>query len=236
MAKVQLFINPWTNERFLLLPDYPDLLYGALDFRWADVAAIYDSTLSRVVYPGQSMKEQYLSYIIYDLHEKRITGKASLPLVSRPPVWAPDSNSFAVVSDRESGKFTDEIYNVGTDGAVKRLTNLYEFSQGTNIDRLSWSPDGSQIAFWARTVTRDYQEVGILDIETHKITIFCLKNENGRMNGYESNAPIWSPDGYQLMVSVADQKNNHFVVLIDHQWMSAVQLLQPGLSPRGWLP
>lgn len=105
------------------------------------------------------------------------------PADEREPALSPDGRTIAWRSDR----FAGGIYVAPTDGSA---TPRWLANQGR---RPRFSPDGSQIAFWARTLQAD--EVG---------GIFVIPATGGSprrlaANFYTALLPVWSADGRYLL-------------------------------------
>ena len=90
------------------------------------------------------------------------------------PVWSPDGQSVAFVSDRDGD---DEIFVLGRDGSLRQITD----NEAKDADP-AWSPDGTQLAF---TSDRD----GSLAV--------WIMNADGTdpRRLVDGNKPAWSPDG-----------------------------------------
>jgi Tol biopolymer transport system component len=67
-------------------------------------------------------------------------GVTELPALGATPAWSPDSRQIVLINS-----FTDHIYVVNSDGTPTGVRLLY--SDATDVDHPSWSPDGSRIAF-----------------------------------------------------------------------------------------
>ena len=90
------------------------------------------------------------------------------------PVWSPDGQFVAFVSDRDGD---DEIFILGRDGTLRQLTE----NDAKDSDP-AWSPDGSQLAF---TSDRD---------GTVAIWLMTVDGTDARRLA-DGSKPAWSPDG-----------------------------------------
>ena len=80
------------------------------------------------------------------------------------PAWSPVDNRIAYVSE-ETGN--GDIYMLNLDGsALVRLTDNVE-----NFDKHpTWSPDGSQIAFWSDMSFNHNRQIWVVDLESRVLT------------------------------------------------------------------
>jgi TolB protein len=121
-------------------------------------------------------------YIIDSNGVRRLTDN---PAKDERPVWSPDGNKIAFVSDRDGNK---EIYIMDADGKNQRRLTFNDWDDQSP----SWSPDGKGLVFESKRggVTNLY----IIDIEggyEKKITDYGLKQVAG--------IPSWSPDGRRIV-------------------------------------
>ena len=96
------------------------------------------------------------------------------------PTWSPTGKWIAFLGS------DDALYLLGTDGRHRRrLAGRF----GTH---LSWSPDGSTLAFEIRGISPDLNaDIGTVDVETEKRR--TLTHDPG-----DEFAPAWSPDGHEI--------------------------------------
>ncbi len=100
------------------------------------------------------------------------------------PVWSPNSQMIAFISDRSGSGW--DIWITHFDG-----TGLQQLTTNTATDwDPSWSPDGSRIAF-ASTEGEDDLDIWVMDADGgNKIEL---------ITGSESyDHPMWSPDGSEI--------------------------------------
>lgn len=109
--------------------------------------------------------------------------------------WSPDAKTLAIV-DRgvESDPLSIFLLDVAT-GERKRLTTPPEKTVGDSV--LTWSPDGSSIAF-VRTASIAVQDIHIVELATGEVR--RLTNENRRVFGMTWNAN----DGNLLFTSAKE--------------------------------
>ena len=132
-------------------------------------------------------------------HPSRITGKKHSS--DSDPVWSSDGSHIAFISDRDGGP---AMYVMNADGTnQRRLTN-----PTYHIGDLSWSPNGSKIAFALNRAKGQHAEIYVLsvaDLKTEQLT-------NAKDSW--SLAPTWSPDGTKIAYVSGDNTNpSHIYVM-----------------------
>jgi TolB protein len=96
------------------------------------------------------------------------------------PTWSPTGERIAFLGS------DDALYLLGADGRHRRRLG------GRFGTRLSWSPDGSTLAFEIRGISPDLNaDIGTVDVETGKRR--TLTHDEGDEFG-----PAWSPDGRKI--------------------------------------
>jgi len=125
--------------------------------------------------------------------------------------WSPNGQWLAYVApvkvESNSGQTGSEIFAVqpGTTYLPAKWTDLTSLYGAVRINGLtsgdlSWSPDGTHIAFWVMRLNGDNPEtdagtasIHVLDINTHEIQSYC----GFTTTEHTPNPPrlIWSPDG-----------------------------------------
>ena len=241
-----LMVNPFTGERRVLPPDFPEISYEYPVLYWEGWSeTIYDPTLTRVVYPGPG-------YVLWDLESNR----ALATLRSRflhPPRWSPDGAQFVVAADPDFGeyRFGYELFSVSRDGElITPLTNLKAYYPASDMWGYSWSPQGNRIAFWLSTDpdavdSNDHaaQRLGVLDLATQEVTDYCIPLDAYRGDPFLGTipffasgvtSPIWSPNGQQLIVESRYAQDASRVILVDVVQDFAVQIADTML-PAGWM-
>jgi hypothetical protein len=127
--------------------------------------------------------------------------------------WSPNGQWFAYVTqtvfDEQAGIAGGEIFGiqpeVGTPIQWTNLTSKYGAVRinGRTARELSWSPDGSKIAFWViellgsdPAANTGSATIHILDINTGAVSVYCRFSTAE----HTPNPPrlVWSPDGTHL--------------------------------------
>ena len=204
-------LNPFTGERQVLLPDYPDfapnIMYGfnkAIRLYFGSANVAYDPSLRYVVYAKFINDEYYL--VLWDREFKQEL--AEIPdtgFFQRLPIWLPDGIAFLAVVTYPDGNNLDEWFMVSRDGEVRQLTH---FGGGIGLNA-SLSPDGHYLAFGGfqhDPFTR--MDLIILNLQTLKAVNTCIK--------FDYPSPIWSPDNQYLAVQSWDaEKKQSFVAVVN---------------------
>ncbi len=137
------------------------------------------------------------------------------------PRWSPDGKQIAFRSTR-NGK--PQLFCIAVDGGEART--LTAFAQGI-AEGPVWSPDGRQIAFTAppqqapadpklpyrvtRSVYR-FDKVGYLDGVVADLYVIAATGGEPRAltaDAYNNGAPVWSPDGRELLYTVTMFPDSH---------------------------
>jgi hypothetical protein len=250
-----LILNPFTGERQILLPDFPDYLdTPSTELPWWDgwSGVIYDPQITLAIYPRflEEDDERY-TYAIWDLSKgKQVANLADIFIyysilsdLFPMPLWSPDGMHFVMKGAVLKGDYVEfELFQVGRDGQAEQLTHLTSVADIRESDyggaSASWSPDGRYIAFYLGNwgVLEKQARVAVLDTLTREITDFCfpvIYRGEGYGGGFPE-APIWSPDGKQLLVVDWYEKDHQRVILVDTvQGFAAV--IAEDMQPVGWL-
>jgi hypothetical protein len=157
---------------------------------------------------------------LIDLQTRDLQGIAGgqIPLGKDVPyfdasAWSPDGSAFAYVApgtfDPKTQIAGAELYLIHPgDPEAEQLTNLYQQYGAVRINggiraSLSWSPDGSQIAFWViELLGPDYESqtgnavIHIVDTRTGTTRAYC----GFSTTEHTPDPPLlrWSPDGTSL--------------------------------------
>jgi hypothetical protein len=242
-----VLFNPYTREQKEYPFDFPNtsivsLSAGRPDPDWGTFAssmAIYDPTFSRVFYPGFGTGKDYNDYmiILWDLQNKAEISRfygGGVPVWKRdgadaimgiyPKIKRYDETGF-YVNVKDGLPYIDgmDLFEVSREGQTKRLTYLTTQYVATE-ERLSLSPDEQQVAFWLSLENNSgsneqRSELAVLDTTTGKIVNLCIVKE-----GINYYAPIWSPDGKYLAVTIAPNEKFSGTYLIDLQRYKAMKL------------
>jgi hypothetical protein len=197
-----------SSESYL---DFPAALMSDISFPHFSTTGFYVSpTGQQIVYDAAYDTEEY-PYHTRGLILAEVDTKAELwrtdtnhiwdRMWSRPE-WSPDGTQFAYV--RQDYEHADlEIALVDQTGIESILTNINEEDTFLVPMSLSWSPDGSKIAFWLwdaswtlrEPYTRPQQSpplpLYLADLTTNTVYDLCLQGRDQKI--------IWSPDGFSLI-------------------------------------
>jgi hypothetical protein len=216
-------INPFTSEQEDIPFDFPDVYqYSPPPIGFSPVSA-YDPTLTRLVYAVEK-PDRSVGYSLWDVEDHQeilfIDGPSWYP-----PKWSPDGSRFIVAT--YVGDSTDppiELAVIDRDGTIEQITDLHTYYPRT-IGEYSWSPDGTQVAFWfSGTWWQDaYEELMVLDISTGVITNYCVQ---GRARLKSTNAPVWSPDSTQIAIQSYAYGSDNQVIMVDIVQGHALQLTE----------
>ena len=247
-----LIINPFNDERKILLPDFPQFLNApstTLPYWYGWSGVIYDPTLNIAIYPGfiEGNDEMY-TYVLWDMSSKRVIASlenvfVAYILQNTPfpmPRWNPDNSQFVIRGlVPQPDRVIMELYSVSRDGATKQLTHLASTAYifGSN---LSWSPDGRYIAMFLGPVygaADQKARVAILDMKSFDVTDYCFSVSYSEEGHYsEDNAPaaIWSPNSKQFLVQDWYEKDHSRVILVDIERGVVAQVAE-NVEAVGWM-
>ena len=229
--------NPHTKEeKDYSNADFPDYDTDNARNDWV----FFDSTLTRAIY-------KHSAIFLVNMESKKIIARIADGF-DRTPVaeWTTDGSEAAIVGTTAVGttgtRMGDNIFAVGRDGQVTQLTHLAEkYGTGFNIHSMSWSPDSRHIAFWMwySGVTPYNWQLAVLDITSSKVTNYCISTDPyatpaGRPYFQGLSAPIWSPDGKQVIVELRAEGSASSIVLVDTTQNIAFQIAQ-NAYPVGWM-
>lgn len=142
----------------------------------------------------ESGPDRQLSIYTIDIDGKNLTQFTSNESNDEAPVWSPDGKRIAFFADRRERRdelpVALQIYIMNADGTeLNQITN-----NGSSLDyNITWSPDGSQLAFQSRPEinpgVHSIYAVGTDGTRRRRIT-------DGQFNDAQ---PQWSPDGKQIL-------------------------------------
>jgi Tol biopolymer transport system component len=237
-----LVFNPFTGSSKELTPNFPNIYTTSQNFMawWHSYAAamtIYDSALQLVLYP-----QSPTDLVLWDMNHKRELVKIHTqnPYGSRPQ-WSPDNQIIAVDVSTGSEYFSDEIVVINRKGEVKILTNFRNTIGPVDVQEYNWSPDGRYLAFWYNTNPEEKNsvyELATLAIDTGKTTNYCVFDYI-RSDEISLLAPIWSPDGNEIIVRGNTTKeigivNMDEIFLLDLARKYLVKI-EENVVPLGWM-
>ena len=242
-----LVLNPFTLERTLLEPDFPEIY---MHWLIGGMMVVYDQSLERAVYLQGSEGSQ-IYYTLWDVTNAQAL--VSIPYRGSPdriPKWSPLGNEFVIAYQPvDLSWLSYEIYTVERNGEITQQTNLNNYYNWVSITDYSWSPDGNKIAFWYSAGLESYdsldifhffkeQQLAVLDLASGQITCYCITGDYSTIPGEVSMtvpSPLWSPDGKQLVVvNRYDEDNHNRVILVDLETELAYQIAENAI-PVGWL-
>ena len=129
-----------------------------------------------------------------------------------------------------------DLYATPSDGGeIINLTKTDEIRE----ESPRWSPDVKKLAFWVMLAPNGTQDfvLTILDMNTKTATNLCITSDpNGYGGEFHEDlpAPIWSPDGEQVVVESRYSEDHNRVVLVDLSNKIAVEIGQD-VRPVGWM-
>ncbi len=240
-----LVLNPFTNERYFLDANYPEIFY---DYWWRIIE--YNGNLDQVVYLQGDISGPFY-YTLWDIPNKKtivqLNANGDLHVFPR---WSSDGSQFvmALSLSLEKGDFPSyEIFQVSREGRITQLTHLSDYYPWVYVRDLSWSPNNRYIAFWYSHWSEDEEPffgtpgdryLGVLDLNTGDVTSYCINGElDVELGSNKYSSPLWSPDSKQIIFR--SQIGEHYVldsqtILLDIQENRAF-LIGTALEPVGWL-
>jgi hypothetical protein len=251
-----ILLNYASGERQEIQADYPgyaDVFSGLFLLKWNYPFTKYDLTLSRVVYPAcdPDCMNGY-PVILRDVETgQTLASFLTQDMFGLSPIWLPDFNQFIMAANlgsTDSYAKANEIYLISRDGEIRQLTRFTDYYSQVEIHPYySLSPNGRYLAFWIKTQPGQFDDnrLAVLDIETGKVTNYCLPGEIFQNNlaleseGYPSNegeAPVWSPDSTQMMVVGRDPEARgiRWNILVDIVYGTAIKVGED-MEIVGWM-
>ena len=232
-----VIFNPYTKqEKSYSTNDFPNYDTDNIRDDWVAI----DPTVTRVVY-------KHTNIFLVDIQSKQILAQVKDGFQRTPVVeWTIDGSKAAIVGTTAVGttgtRMGDNIFVVDRDGQITQLTHLAEhYGVGFNIRSLSWSPDSRYIALWMnyhKTKQNAFTWVlAIVNTATKAVVDYCVStNPYVRTSPPITpavSAPLWSPDGKQIIVEHLTDDSN-YVVLVDLTQNIAFQIAQ-NAYPVGWM-
>jgi WD40-like Beta Propeller Repeat len=235
-----IVLDPFSGRRQELLLNFPGIYADKISWGVYSLnKGVYDPTLTRVVYP---QTQADLPAILRDV-------KANKDLAYVPyggyhePKWSSDGKRVAIaaVIDKKPWFEAQEFFTVDWNGEVTQVTHLSNYLGASKIYTFNWSPDNRYVAFWLNTVPNaspNTSHLAVLDTNTGGVMDYCITGAPVPEHDIERNdtAPIWSPDGTQLLIEAQDanDQTRYFVILVDivHGWAARIA---ENLTPVGWM-
>lgn len=99
------------------------------------------------------------------------------------------------------------------DGSNKK--QLIPVDEKRYIDRPSWSPDGTKIAFESRNIAGDQADIVVVSSDGSNLTVLAGNDTSDMF-------PQWSPEGDKITFTSVKGKNMFVsVITLDDEWKSA---------------
>lgn len=109
--------------------------------------------------------------------------------------------------------FIPAIWIMDADGSNKK--QLIPVDQKRYIDRPSWSPDGTKIAFERRNIAGDQADIVVMSSDGSNLTVLAGNDTSDMF-------PQWSPEGDKIAFTSVKGKNMFVsVITLDDEWKSA---------------
>ena len=109
--------------------------------------------------------------------------------------------------------FIPAIWIMDADGSNKK--QLIPVDEKRYIDRPSWSPDGTKIAFESRNIAGDQADIVVVSSDGSNLTVLTGNDTSDMF-------PQWSPEGDKIAFTSVKGKNMFVsVITLDDEWKSA---------------
>lgn len=223
-----VIVDPYQDSEL----SFPPAKFPEFNLYHSDSYVSFNPRLSKAIYRNGKIN-------VFDLNLNTINTRMKDGYDRTPIVgWRPSYEQAAIVSsipaEQNSHGLPDEIFILEKDGQVKQLTHLYDaFRLPLTIDSLSWSPDGSKIAFWLHDKDGN-TTLMVTDYGTGNTVNYCILNVLGASYPISISKPVWSPDGKYLMVENRYATDKNKVLIVDLFSHSAFPIAE-NASPVGWM-
>jgi hypothetical protein len=226
-----LIVDPYQQSQISISPsDFPD--FNSWDLK---SFLSFDPSLSKVIYKS-SAEIKVLDLDSNTVITRLIDGIDRILIVR----WLfPDNRAAVIATISPEAKLNsfglpNEIFILDENGEARQLTHLFDtFGLPLEIDSISWSPDGSKIAFWIDDTGTD-TTLMVADYETGNTVNYCIANIFDSAFPSRVSAPIWSPDGKYLMVENRYATGKNKVLIVDLSNKYAFPIAE-NATPVGWM-
>jgi len=188
VGSIPRWIGPSGSGQFDFSPDGTRLIYQCLEHE--KTKAAYQ--VKAYTYPGgYTWNSLCISELIYDEEDEEFTFEQPQRLLgalrAQDPSWSPDGEWIAY-TEYASGnqvlwKIRADDYTETGDSKVR----LTPFDDGTQIEMVDWSPDGSQLVFGS--YRNDMQDLWLVNADGTDLRPIT-------QDRYSDNEPHWGADGY----------------------------------------
>lgn len=234
-----------TGNHQVLSPNYPDIF--SLDpWQWAEWGrTVYSPDMRYVIYP---ILHNGFKYVIWNIRDGKEISEVKTVHAAEPPQWAPDGQKYAVVVEKE-------MLVAGLDESKIKVTDMAKDypDHDLKIRLWSWSPDSTKIAIWLDFYPQGYfsllheerkgiypeEKLMIVDVVTKEMRDLCINGDSVaiQLSGVGPNfspAPIWSPDGKELLVEERLNMEESRMLIVDLEQDEAFTI-EKNTYPVGWL-
>jgi len=240
----QLYISPYGQEQMIVFDPFIENTkniafdqFPEFNFIPRDHWVEYDPTLNRVIYPKGG------SLALFDVESSQVLAEVPTGVVRLPGdiSWTINGDYVAVIGSifPQTDNMGDELFIITRDGVSMQVTNLTNYyGKGISLSYPRWSPSGKRLAFWEMDSLNKYQDRKLLvvDLSAKQVTDYCISTspDNYGNFGEALPAPIWSPDGTQLLVETRYSQDHSDVVLLDITKNIAIKIAE-NARPIGWM-
>jgi Tol biopolymer transport system component len=204
-GEIQVYITDSTGHNTKQITNIPG---GAVIRRWSP-----DGTKIVVHAPTNDKWQLY----VIEIHGNNTLQLTQTPRIPDGP-WSPDSKRLVLIGE--------DLILINADGTdPTQLTN-----DARQILGVSWSPDGTKLAF-AAMFTDSFSEIYTIDLESRTIKRLTT-------NEVQDEDPRWSPDGTRIayLTVVTDDYGEVFVMNADGSHSYHVTDLHGYYWMDRWLP